>query len=234
MSRLRFLYSAGLTRSSADSQGVTHRFILNGLSHANDILGKEAFRPSEWRVIGEYVHDEQGGYHQAFVSPIHTTVVMGETVKPYERIKIEQSWKFAEDEAESLWQSAGLVESCRWKNGSKEHGKMITQLSLPAPSSPELLPEPAPAPANKSASLLFCNEQLQTTTPLSSRLPYQNIARTSHVFTQSPTPSLFSTTPSCYTSPHAFSRWVPLMAAPCDLASSGAGTPDKMPASIRF
>ncbi|EFX04429.1 duf323 domain containing protein [Grosmannia clavigera kw1407] len=105
-----------------DNQGTTHRFILNGLAHANEILGEEAFQPSEWHVIGEYVHDARGGYHQAFVSPIHTTVVLGETVRAYERIKFEESWKYADDEVKALWQAAGLVESCRWEHSNKEYG----------------------------------------------------------------------------------------------------------------
>ncbi|GKT85540.1 hypothetical protein Ct61P_03390 [Colletotrichum tofieldiae] len=71
-------------------------FILNGLANANEILGEEAFKLSDWEVIGEYVYDEEGGRHQAFYSPVRDTYVMGTLVKQHERIQVEQSLKYSQ------------------------------------------------------------------------------------------------------------------------------------------
>ena len=106
-----------------------HRFVLNGLRHANEILGEKAFVEEEWRVIGEYVFDGEGGRHQAFYAPLHETTVLGEVVRPHERIKVEQSLKFSPAEAQKLWSLAGLTETDQWRHDN-EYGR---QLFLPSP-----------------------------------------------------------------------------------------------------
>jgi len=37
-----------------DKEGVTHEFILNGLLHANKLLGHAAFDIKQWKAIGQY------------------------------------------------------------------------------------------------------------------------------------------------------------------------------------
>ncbi|UNI16639.1 Ergothioneine biosynthesis protein 1 [Purpureocillium takamizusanense] len=101
-------------RAYNDSKGVTHQFILNGLAHANEIYGEKVFDVDEWVVIGEYVYDDQGGRHQAFVAPVRETTVLGSVVKARERVKIEQSLKYSKLGAEKLWKGAGLVEEAVW------------------------------------------------------------------------------------------------------------------------
>lgn len=90
------------------------RFIINGLMNANDILGEEAFKIQDWRVIGEYVYDDEGGRHQAFYSPVRDVTVLGETIKAQERIQVEQSLKYSLPGANKLWNTAGLVEVNQW------------------------------------------------------------------------------------------------------------------------
>lgn len=100
------------------------RFILNGLRHANTVLGKTAFVEGEWKVIGEYVYDVEGGRHQAFYSPLRETTVMGELIRPHDRIFIEQSLKYSPVEATELWKHAGMAEINQWKCGD-EYGELI-------------------------------------------------------------------------------------------------------------
>lgn len=102
-----------------DAEGLTHQFILNGLVHANRLFAKEIFHVADWKVIGEYVFDEDGGRHQAFVSPIRDTIVLGQHIKPSERIQIEQSMKYSGVGSDKLWQRAGLVEVERWTKGDE-------------------------------------------------------------------------------------------------------------------
>ncbi|KAI1823114.1 DUF323 domain protein [Xylaria intraflava] len=103
-------------------EGITHEFILNGLQHANEILEEPAFKPEDWKVIGEYVYDSQGGHHQAFYAPLHDTVVMGETIKAHERIQVEQSFKYSKEACDRLWNSAGMLELDRWMTDDEEYG----------------------------------------------------------------------------------------------------------------
>ena len=112
--------SFGRHAFSASADSI--RFILNGLEHANEILGEEAFKLDDWRVIGEYVYDAEGGRHQAFYAPKRDVVVMGETIRPHERIQVEQSLKFSLEECEGLWSEAGLKEIESWMNVDGDYG----------------------------------------------------------------------------------------------------------------
>ncbi|KAJ0310882.1 hypothetical protein Brms1b_008439 [Colletotrichum noveboracense] len=114
-----------------DKHGITHEFILNGLTNANEILGQEAFKLKDWEVIGEYVYDDEGGRHQAFFSPVRDTYVLGTLIRQHERIQVEQSLKYSQRGAENLWSMAGLVETGRWTKGD-EHGlHMISKRKMP-------------------------------------------------------------------------------------------------------
>jgi uncharacterized SAM-dependent methyltransferase len=98
------------------------RFILNGLLNANKILGQEVFREKDWRVIGEYVYDGEGGRHQAFYAPFRDTFVMGELIRPHDRIQVEQSLKYSRRDAAKLWALAGMTEIGHWKYGDEYGG----------------------------------------------------------------------------------------------------------------
>lgn len=94
------------------------RFILNGLLHANSILGEQAFELDDWKVIGEYVFDSEGGRHQAFYSPLRDIRYRDIQFKAGERIQVEQSLKFSAEEAAQLWKDSGLDEVSRWSASS--------------------------------------------------------------------------------------------------------------------
>lgn len=93
---------------------MTCRFVLNGLTHANEILGKRVFELDDWKVIGEYVYDEEGGRHQAFYAPTRDLHLLGIDFKAGERVQVEQSLKYSKDEAQQLWKDSGLEEVDRW------------------------------------------------------------------------------------------------------------------------
>lgn len=129
-----------------DSKGLTHQFILNGLSHANELLSEEAFKVEEWRVIGEYVYDDEGGRHQAFVAPTRPTDVLGSRVMPHERIEIEQSLKYSDEETMTLWAQSGLTEMGRWSRGDEYGLHMLQKSAMPFSLIPSLYAaEPLPA-----------------------------------------------------------------------------------------
>lgn len=99
-------------RAYNDREGKTHQFLLNGLSHANRLSGREVFRKGDWEVIGEY--DEEAGRHQAFVSPLRDVMVEGIPVEAGERIRIEESYKYSLVQSTELWEKAQLIPQARF------------------------------------------------------------------------------------------------------------------------
>jgi len=86
------------------------------------VLGETVFEEGDWRVIGEYVYDAEGGRHQAFYAPYRDTTVLGELVRPHERIQVEESLKWSPEETQKLWKAAGLAEIGKWMRGN-EYGE---------------------------------------------------------------------------------------------------------------
>ena len=106
-----------------DKQGKTHDFILNGLAHANKLMGKEVFCKNEWKVIGEY--DVEAGCHRAFVSPIRDVVVGNVVIKAGQRIQIEESYKYSLLQSTDLWHDAGLSLQARFGDRSNQYRKFF-------------------------------------------------------------------------------------------------------------
>jgi uncharacterized SAM-dependent methyltransferase len=101
---------------------------LNGLLHSNKILGEKAFKLEDWKVIGEYVYDNEGGRHQAFYSPLRDIWYKDVHFEAGERIQVEQSLKYSAEEALKLWNDAALTETKRWSASSDEYSKCPTML----------------------------------------------------------------------------------------------------------
>lgn len=119
-----------------DREGVTHQFILNGLKHANRLLGYDAFKGGEWEVIGEY--DVTAGRHHAFVSPLIDVVVDEVRIPKGERIRIEESYKFSKEEIVELWERSGLVANTVWANSRGDYGlHMVSKPQFFFPGRPE-------------------------------------------------------------------------------------------------
>ena len=104
-----------------DEQGKTHDFILNGLVHANRLLGKEVFRKNDWKVVGEY--DEEAGRHQAFVTPVRDVIVEDVLIRAEEKVRIEESYKYSLRQSTDLWRDAGLLPQARFGNRIDQYRK---------------------------------------------------------------------------------------------------------------
>lgn len=104
-----------------DDQNVTHKFISNGLRHANRLLGSDEFNLDTWNVVGQY--DEKGGRHVAYVSPNADATVDGIRIKMGEKIQIEESNKYSTDETNQLFAAAELVQGATFANQSGDYGK---------------------------------------------------------------------------------------------------------------
>lgn len=103
-----------------DSHGLTHRFYLQGLLYANDILGKPVFDVPQWNVIGQY--DELNGRHQAFMSPACDVTVGNAIVHAGEHVRLEEAYKYSAAESAKLWTDARLRPVDQWSNRSGDYG----------------------------------------------------------------------------------------------------------------
>jgi EasF-like predicted methyltransferase len=102
-----------------DPKGVTEAFIMNGLLHANELLGKDHFRLGDWKYIGEYNND--AGCHQAYYSPLRDVHVQNIKFMTGEKVRVEESYKYSVAESARLWDASGLVENARWNSRSGEY-----------------------------------------------------------------------------------------------------------------
>ncbi|KAG6013106.1 hypothetical protein E4U54_007077 [Claviceps lovelessii] len=114
-----------------DNPGITHDFVLNGLANANTIFGEELFHVPDWRAVGEYVYDDEGGRHQAYVFPVKEVTVLGSVIKAYERIHIEKSLKYSKAEADNLWRNSGLRNIQTWTRDDEYGLHMLRKSDLP-------------------------------------------------------------------------------------------------------
>ena len=102
-----------------DREGVTNQFYMNGLMHANDVLGYPAFKETEWDAIGVFVEDE--GCHRAYYVPRRDLTINGSVLKKGEKILFEQSFKYSPQECQDLWEAAGLTPRSKFGNGTGEY-----------------------------------------------------------------------------------------------------------------
>ncbi|OJJ51143.1 hypothetical protein ASPZODRAFT_324979 [Penicilliopsis zonata CBS 506.65] len=118
-----------------DSRGVTRQFYENGLAHANEVLGYEAFKPSEWEIVTRY--NEEGGLHQTFVRPKCDVTINGIKISKGENLLYEEAFKYDPAERESLWRDAGLIHNVAFGNTSDDyHIHMLSPANLDLPTNP--------------------------------------------------------------------------------------------------
>lgn len=109
---------------------LSSRFILNGLLQANVVLGEDIFKVEDWKVIGEYVYDAEGGRHQAFYAPVRDIEVLGVKIRAGERVQVEQSLKYSSEEAQRLWSTSGLEEISKWSASRDSYSKSASFSTL--------------------------------------------------------------------------------------------------------
>lgn len=111
-------------RAYNDSVGLTRQFYLNGLDHANSVLGFTAFEKGMWDVVGEY--DCESGCHRAFYVPLADVNFRDVHIKKGERIFFEQAYKYSLKQTEELWRDSGLVHSAQFGKKKGEYCESIS------------------------------------------------------------------------------------------------------------
>lgn len=102
-----------------DSEGITRQFYENGLSHANRVLGFEAFKPGEWEIVTGY--DIHEGRHQACYSPKVDVTINGTTIRKGEKLVFEEAFKYGREERDELCRNAGLISQVEFGNSSDDY-----------------------------------------------------------------------------------------------------------------
>lgn len=104
-----------------DKEGKTREFYMNGLDHANTLIGKEAFKKGEWEAIGEY--DDEAQRHQAFYIAITDVVVEEVSIRAGEKILFEESYKYSKIQSNNLWHEVGLAAKAIFRNDGDDYRK---------------------------------------------------------------------------------------------------------------
>ena len=108
-----------------DPEGYNRSFILNGLKHANGVLGYEAFAEDNWEIEGEW--DEHEGAHIQYAIPGHDCVIEGVLFRRGQRVQVVQSTKFNAAQEKELWCAAGFKKLASWSKNN-EYGELSPQL----------------------------------------------------------------------------------------------------------
>lgn len=104
-----------------DSQGVTHRFYLNGLVHANEVLGYEAFKLDQWTIDTSY--NETDGCHRAYYVPTQDVSINGIQLHKGDKVVFEEAYKYDVQERDHLWRRAGLINVAALGNATDDYRK---------------------------------------------------------------------------------------------------------------
>jgi EasF-like predicted methyltransferase len=101
-------------RAYNDSKGMTEWFYRNGLDHANILLGQQAFKQSEWDVVGRY-DDRENKHEASYIAQADVRIGKVRIAKG-ETLKLEDAYKYSETESDELWHAAGLVPQASYAN----------------------------------------------------------------------------------------------------------------------
>ncbi|KAI1610939.1 C-type lectin protein [Exophiala viscosa] len=119
-----------------DDPGTTEKFYRNGLSHANDIIGYEAFRQDEWGIEGQYV--EEQNKHQASYVALKDIKTPDFTFEKGEKIHLEDAFKYSVAETDQLWHAAGLIPQMAYANKSNDYFlHLLSPANINFPTRPE-------------------------------------------------------------------------------------------------
>ncbi|ORY81537.1 C-type lectin protein [Protomyces lactucae-debilis] len=98
-----------------DPEGDSERFEMNGLEHANQILGREVLRQSDWQYKGLYNQEE--GYHEAAFQALNDVHIADDLkIEKDTLIRIERSYKYSNLEALALFDRSELNVAAQWKD----------------------------------------------------------------------------------------------------------------------
>lgn len=109
-----------------DFNGANHRFVKNGLVHANKILGYDAFDLDSWAVSGNW--NENDGAHSQYYYPVVDVSLDGMHIPAGHRFLAVRSHKYDANDQNQLCQRAGLTVLDSWSSDSM-YSKFLARTS---------------------------------------------------------------------------------------------------------
>lgn len=104
-----------------DSTDANEKFIRNALTHANAVLGENAFRAEEWERQGRWNSLE--GRHEQYLIPNVDVRVNGACLPAGKDILLVCSHKYDAQDRETLFKKSGLESVQSWKSDKTDYGK---------------------------------------------------------------------------------------------------------------
>lgn len=107
-----------------DPEGINHRFVKNGLSRANQILGYDAFDLEHWHVQG--IWDDENRRHINYYYP-EVDVNLGDSSKRVpagKKLQAVWSHKYDIEDQNELVRRAGLQIADSWSSG-EDYSKLL-------------------------------------------------------------------------------------------------------------
>lgn len=117
-----------LDRAYNDPHGVWNRFILNGLTHANALLGYEAFQKQDWTTTGSW--NEESGCYERHLIPLKDVTFEQTCFRAGSKIFFSHSYKYSPSERTYLWEKSGLQERIQWATKDGDYGMYSDMNSL--------------------------------------------------------------------------------------------------------
>ncbi|KAK7028145.1 hypothetical protein VNI00_014960 [Paramarasmius palmivorus] len=114
-----------------EEAGYTRKFIMNGLKAAGRVLGDEnMFNEDKWEYVNRY--DESKRRHEAFYRSKTSQAIQLQSENPLtflegELIKVEESWKFSEVDAFTLFSDSNLRPIQHWTDSSARYSLWLME-----------------------------------------------------------------------------------------------------------
>ncbi|KAF9262875.1 hypothetical protein L218DRAFT_928448 [Marasmius fiardii PR-910] len=115
-----------------EDAGYTRKFIMNGLKAAGRVLGDEnMFEEDKWEYVNRY--DEKQHRHEAFYrcKSSHTLKLPSADGSLHflenELVKVEESWKFSNEDAYQLFSESNLRPVQRWSDSQSRYSLWLVE-----------------------------------------------------------------------------------------------------------
>ena len=113
-----------MSRGYDPTKGRTRTFLLNGLSHANEILNVPCFSDNGWTCSGSYDPTEKS-WKQYYVAKTRTELGLGSScicVDAGEQVLAIRSAKWSESDVCRISKAAGLKVGAIWRTDNHDYG----------------------------------------------------------------------------------------------------------------
>jgi len=118
---------ARMSRSYDPTAKLTQEFLLNGLKHANRVIGTACFSEEYWTCSGSYDRTEKS-WKQYYVAKTDMNICLGSLSFRFEKgeqVLAIRSAKRSDDDMKEISEAAGLYMATTWKTAENDYGAVL-------------------------------------------------------------------------------------------------------------